>query len=241
MNSLTIGESLFLILVPSLAIVIVATSFFSMRLAGVERAFWFVAIFASILGLWLMTVYLLSSNGWISVWNAFPPRIPLLVFTAIAAYVVSVQTRVAKSSLIATPMWLPVLIQTFRIVVEFALWQLHREGSVPIQFTLEGRNIDMLVGLTAPLIALGIAMKRIGPKSTMAWNLFGLSLLINAMFIAATSSPGPQHLDWPGEPFTAIATWPLVWLPSFLAPTAVFLHLASMIQGFAAIKQSYRD
>jgi|GEM_PF-6363278 len=39
---------------------------------------------------------------------------------------------------------------------------------------------------------------------------------------------GPLHLSWPGTPFTAIATWPMVWLPAFLAPLAVFLHGVSL-------------
>ncbi len=54
-----------------------------------------------------------------------------------------------QSALMVTPMWLPVLVQTMRIVVEVSLWQMHREGNVPVQFTIEGRNFDLFIGLSA--------------------------------------------------------------------------------------------
>ena len=64
----------------------------------------------------------------------------------------------------------------------------------------------------------------------MAWNALGLAVLANTVGTVASSTPGPLHLDWAGAPFTAITTWPIVWLPAFLMPTAVFLHVASLRQ-----------
>ena len=49
------------------------------------------------------------------------------------------------------------------------------------------------------------------------------------------SAPGPPHLDWPGEPFTAIAAWPVVWIPALLAPPAILLHAASIRQSLARL------
>ncbi|RKI05803.1 hypothetical protein D7Y13_21655 [Corallococcus praedator] len=60
--------------------------------------------------------------------------------------------------------------------------------------------------------------------------MLGLAVLANTIFTVATSAPGPLHLDWPGVPFTAIATWPVIWLPALLAPLAVFLHVMSLCQ-----------
>jgi hypothetical protein len=50
---------------------------------------------------------------------------------------------------------------------------------------------------------------------------------------AATSMPGPLHLDWPGEPLTEVARWPMIWVPAFLAPFAVLLHVVSLRQTLA--------
>ncbi|MHC5539854.1 hypothetical protein ACYOEI_16670, partial [Singulisphaera rosea] len=44
----------------------------------------------------------------------------------------------------------------------------------------------------------------------------------------------PLHLDWPGDPFTAIATWPVVWIPALLAPIGIALHVVSILQALAS-------
>jgi hypothetical protein len=90
-----------------------------------------------------------------------------------------------------------------------------------------------LVGLTAPVVAAGIAFGWFGPRITIAWNLFGLAMLVNAIGTVATSTPGKLHLNWPGEPFTAIATWPVIWIPALLAPIGIFLHTVSIRQSIA--------
>ena len=82
-------------------------------------------------------------------------------------------------------------LQTFRVAVELAFWRLHADGLAPAQVTFEGRNFDALVGLTAPVVAAGIAAGRVGRGGTIVWNLLGLTLLVNAIGTVATSAPGP--------------------------------------------------
>ena len=231
---MTLGEGILFLLGIVLAIVIIGVSLLLMNKAKVDNSSWIATRFALTLVIWLSTVSALSLAGWTSEWESFPPRVPLLLVIATVTYVLVSSSQVAKVALMVTPMWLPVLVQTMRIVVEIALWQMHREGNVPVQFTIEGRNFDLFIGLTAPLVALGIGRKWIGSKTLVVWNFVGLAFLANAILTAATSSPGPQHLNWPGEPFTSIATWPLIWLPTFLAPTAIFLHVVSLRQCFVS-------
>jgi len=70
---------------------------------------------------------------------------------------------------------------------------------------------------------------------TIAWNVFGLAMLANAVGTVATSTPGPLHLNWPGEPFTAIASWPIIWIPALLAPIGIFLHVVSIRQAIGRL------
>jgi hypothetical protein len=106
---------------------------------------------------------------------------------------------------------------------------------VPVQITFEGRNFDVGIGASALLVAALVARHRLSPPWLLAWNAAGLAMLVNVIGTVATSIPGPLHLPWPGEPLTAIATWPMVWLPAFLAPFAVFLHLVSIRQTVARL------
>jgi hypothetical protein len=179
---------------------------------------------------WLVVAAMLAQSGVLAVWTAFPPRWPLLPISALTTLVLLSLTPTFRRLLSEIPPWQPVAIQVFRVGVELAFWQLHAEGIAPVQVTFEGRNFDALVGLTAPVIAAGFAFGWWGPKVTIAWNLFGLAMLFNAIGTVATSTPGPLHLNWPGEPFTAIASWPVIWIPALLAPIGIFLHVVSIFQ-----------
>jgi hypothetical protein len=179
---------------------------------------------------WLGAAAALALSGALAVWTAFPPRWPLLPTTALGTLVLLGLTPTFRRLLAEIPPWQPVALQAFRAGVELAFWRLHAEGFAPVQVTFEGRNFDALVGFTAPGVAAGIAFGWVGPRMTIAWNLFGLAMLINAIGTVATSTPGPLHLNWAGEPFAAIATWPAIWIPALLAPIGIFLHLLSIRQ-----------
>jgi hypothetical protein len=185
--------------------------------------------------LWLAVTAALAQSGFLSAWTSLPPRWPLLPAAALGAFVLLGQTRTFRRLLPEVPAWQPVALQMFRVGVELAFWRLSMVGLAPVQVTFEGRNFDGLVGLTAPVVAAGIAYGWFGPRMTIAWNLFGLAILANAIRTVATSTPGPLHLNWPGEPFTAIASWPVIWIPALLAPIGIFLHVASIRQSIARL------
>jgi hypothetical protein len=177
---------------------------------------------------WLGVTAALAQSGVLADWTALPPRWPLLPLTALGTLVLLSLTPTFRRLLAEIPTWQPVALQTFRVGVELAFWRLHAESIAPIQVTFEGRNFDALVGLTAPVIAAGIAFGWFGPRVTIAWNLFGLAMLANAIGTVATSAPGSIHLNWPGEPFTAITSWPVIWIPALLAPVGIFMHIVSI-------------
>ncbi len=177
---------------------------------------------------WLALAATLAATGLLSVWTARPPRVLMLPLAVFTTMVLVARTATFRQLLAGLPAWWPVALQTFRIVVELVLWRLFVRGDVPVQMTFEGRNFDLLIGVTAPLIAAGVAAKRIRPRVLLAWNVVGLAMLANVVGTAATSIPGPLHVAWPGPPLTAIGDFPLVWIPAFLAPCAVFLHIVSI-------------
>ena len=196
---------------------------------------------AAALVVWLGATASLAQSGLLADWSALPPRWPLLALTALAALLLLSRTQTFRRLLVEVPAWQLVAMQTFRVGVELALWRLYAAGFAPVQVTFEGRNFDALVGLSAPVVAIGIATRWVGPRVTVAWNLFGLAMLLNAIGIVATSTPGPLHLDWPGEPFTAVAAWPVVWIPAMLAPAAIFLHTVSIRQSLGRLTASDQE
>lgn len=189
---------------------------------------------------WLAFTATLANLGVLAQWSARPPRVAWLPIVLFTLFVLMSRTRQARTLIENTPAAWPVALQSFRVVVELCLFALHQDGRAPIQVTFEGRNFDFLAGVTAPLVAWAIYTR--GSQAwvrtlVLVWNLVGLGLLANVVFTAATSVPGPMQLDWPGGSFEAIASWPVVWIPAFLAPMAVFLHVVSLRQTFSSLRQ----
>ena len=55
--------------------------------------------------------------------------------------------------------WL-ILIQAIRIDMEIMLWLLEKQSLVPELITWNGRNLDILIGLSAPLVAYFCYVKK---------------------------------------------------------------------------------
>jgi hypothetical protein len=186
---------------------------------------------------WLALAGGLARAGLLSAWTSLPPRLPLLPMTFFVTMVVLGRTKTMRELLAITPRSWPIAIQVFRVGVELTLFALYAAGRAPRQMTFEGRNMDIVVGLTAPLVAW-LVHRRGAPGLAVAWNLMGIGVLANTIFTGMTSAPGPLHRDWPGAPFTALAEWPVVWLPAFLAPLAIVLHVTSLRQALPLLRRS---
>jgi hypothetical protein len=179
---------------------------------------------------WLFLTGTLAQGGFLAAWGARPPRLPAIPMLALIAIITVNRAEVFQKLLDATPRHWPVAMQTFRVGVELAFWGLYACGGAPEQVTFEGRNFDVLVGLTAPFAAFAIARLNLTPGVVIVWNLLGILILSNTIVTTLSSMPGPLHLNWPGMPFTAFAAWPFVWIPAFLAPLAIFIHVFSIRQ-----------
>ena len=188
------------------------------------------ALVPLVLAVWLAIAFALASSGFLSNWTAKPPRMPLIPLVAFVALIAVHRSAAFVKLLRATPRHWPVALQTFRIGVELCFWRLYVTGGAPQQVTFEGRNFDVVVGLTAPVVALAIWKYGMGRRIVIVWNVLGIAILGNTIVTALSSLPGPLHHDWPGGVFTAIADSPFVLIPAFLAPFAIFLHVFSIRQ-----------
>ena len=113
--------------------------------------------------------------------------------------------------------------------MELILWALFLEGVIGKQMTFEGRNFDVLVGITAVPVAYLIASGKLKSKAAMmTWNIFGLIMLANIVSVAILSTPLPFRVFTEGPANTVIAYFPFVWLPGFVVPVAFAMHLFSI-------------
>ena len=188
------------------------------------------AIFTSAGGLvWLMYVGALSYSGVVGDPSMRPPG-AFMIVVPVMLFVLTVVLRsnAARDVAMTLPIWLLVGAQTFRIGVELFLHQLWSDSLVPKLLTYEGGNVDLFVGLSAPLIALAAAKKFVGRNAIFCWNVLGLLALANVIARAALTAPGPLNLIHTSVPNMAIGLFPYTFIAGFFAPLAIVLHVLSI-------------
>ena len=177
------------------------------------------------LAAWLAFTGLLAARGVFADFTGLPPRIALAVVPPLVAVIVVTVLAPPLSSVPAV--WL-VAPQAFRIVMELILWRLAVHGAVSEIMTFHGRNLDVLTGLTAPVMAWALAQGRIGPRGIVLWNLAGLGLVTNVFVHGLLSVPTRFRVLFTDPPNTVVAGFPFVWLVAFVVPVAYLLHALSL-------------
>ncbi len=182
---------------------------------------------------WLALQAALSLNGFYLMTKTLPPRFlfavgpPLLV---IAGLFVLRRNALAQLPLGGLTRW-----HMVRVPVEITLWQLAQHKLVPQLMTFEGRNFDILAGLTAPLIYWLAWRAGTFRRGLLAvWNVLALGLLTNIVINAVLSLPYPMQQFGFDQPNRAVLYFPFIWLPALIVPTALFCHLASLWQLWAS-------
>jgi hypothetical protein len=171
----------------------------------------------------------LAFNGFYLV-RTIPPRfffglfpttvILLILFFAFARKDVSV-----KSLRILT------LLSVIRVPVEIILLGLYKAGQVPQLMTFEGRNLDILSGLSAPLIAwLAFRGGKLNRTLLIAWNLVAFGLLLNILINAILSLETPLQQFAFDQPNRGVLYFPFIWLPAIIVPIVFVSHIISLRQ-----------
>lgn len=184
-----------------------------------------------ILTVWLVFQGFMGVSGFYTVTNTLPPRFLLLIgppLLFIIGLFISVNGKAYVDNLSLKTL---TILHTIRIPVEVVLFWLFVHKGVPELMTFEGRNFDILSGITAPFIYyFGCVKKRFGTKILIAWNVCCLGLLANIVFHAALSAPSPFQKFAFDQPNIGILYFPFNWLPGCVVPLVLLSHLAALRQ-----------
>jgi hypothetical protein len=182
-----------------------------------------------LLVLWLVLQGLISLTGFYTVSNTIPPRFILLVLPPLVVIATLFFTLKGKMFIDSLDIKTLTLLHTIRIAVEIILFLVFLQKGIPGIMTFEGRNFDIISGLTAPFIYyFGFIKKQLNEKIIAAWNIVCLVLLINIVITAILSAPFAfQKLAFE-QPNVAILYFPFVWLPCCIVPIVLFSHLVAI-------------
>lgn len=182
--------------------------------------------------IWMVVLSSLSILGFFSDFSGFPPRFVIIILVPLITLVWTLLiSKTTKQLLTHIPPQTIINLQVFRVFVEILLWMLFIQNLLPVQMTFEGRNFDIIAGITAPLIAyLAYSKKLLSKKMVIVWNFICLGLLLNIVLTAIFSMP-TSFRYFTNEPANTIVTeFPIIWLPGFLVPLAYGLHFLSIRQ-----------
>ena len=178
--------------------------------------------------LWIVVQAILGWQGFYRAFDAWPPRFLLAIGppNLVTIYLLIRHRRL----LAALPLRLLTFIHFIRIPVEIILFGLHQEGYIPRIMTYEGRNFDILAGMTGPLMALIAFRGGVNKRLLLYWNLIALGLLINIVGNAILAAPLPFQQFAFDKPNVAVFYFPFIWLPAVIVPIVFFAHLTSLLQ-----------
>ena len=193
----------------------------------------------SILCFWLVIQAVIALNEfYASDTGGFPPRFIFAILPPFSAILILFLTKRGRSFIDQLPLDNLTNISLVRIPVEIVLYWLFLHKAIPKLMTFEGKNFDILSGISAPFIAYyGFRTGKLTNKVILYWNVFALLLLLNIVVIAFFSAPFAFQAFSFLQPNIAILHFPFVWLPCFLVPLIFFGHLVSIRQLLKSIKQ----
>ena len=196
-------------------------------------------IILSILSFWLVIQAVLSLNDFYSAdTTGIPPRFAFAIIPPFVTILVLFMTKRGLAFIDNLPLLNITCLNMVRIPVEIVLYWLFLHKAVPKLMTFEGRNFDLISGVTAPLIAyLGFTREKLSNKIILYWNLITLLLLLNVLTIGVLSGPFIFQAFSFLQPNIAVLHFPFVWLPAFIVPLIFFGHLVSIRQLLKSIKQ----
>lgn len=166
---------------------------------------------ALISAVWLAGVLLLGGAGN----NVLPPLIPVaLGGTLLAGYLLLLSPTFRRVIAGVPQHWL-IGIQVFRILG--AVWLVrYFAGGLPGLFALPAGIGDVTTGLLAPFVAYAwYTGKPYARSAAIAWNVFGMADLMNAVALATLAGAG--------------IVFPLALIPAYGVPRSLLIHSYSLI------------
>ncbi|WP_246343540.1 hypothetical protein [Adhaeribacter radiodurans] len=181
--------------------------------------------------LWLGIQSILGISQFYFNTHSLPPRFIFLVLPPLFLIITLFLTQKGRYFLKGLNLKWLTLLHVVRIPVELVLFSLALHQVVPDLMTFEGRNLDILSGITAPIVYyFGFVKHHLSPKLLLIWNFACLGLLLNIVVNAILSVPTPFQQFAFDQPNIALLYFPFVWLPCFIVPVVLMSHLASIRQ-----------
>jgi hypothetical protein len=170
---------------------------------------------AAVLAIWLVGVMLLGAND---VFRTSALGVPIALLTTLGAGYLLLLSRTFRAIVSGIPQHWLIGVQVFRILGAVFLVR-YFQGQLPGVFAIPSGVGDFLTGLFAPFVAYWwIAGRPYARTAAIAWNLFGMADMVNAVVLGALTGGGGGGI-----------VFPIVLMPTYAVPRAFLIHSYSLI------------
>lgn len=180
--------------------------------------------------IWGFLHSILAFSGFYDNTMSMPPRVALLMLPMFIIIIAAIFYKPFQDWMASLDLKYLTWLHVVRIPVELTLFWLFCYKFVPEIMTFEGRNFDILAGLTAPLaVWLGFRAGSLNKTVLWVWNIFSILLLTNIMITAVLSMPTVFQQFGFEQPNVAVYQFPFILLPGIVVPLVLTANIAAFI------------
>jgi hypothetical protein len=180
---------------------------------------------AAVQAVWLVGITLLAAND---IFSIDAPGIAIALLTTLAAGYLLLLSPTFRAIIGGIPQHWLIGIQTFRILGGSFLLFRYLQGRLSGAFAIPAGVGDILTGLFAPLVVYWwVARKPYARTAAIAWSLFGMADLVNAVALGGLTGGGGGGI-----------VFPIVLIPTYAVPRAFLVHSYSLI---GVLRKTARD
>src|SRR5688572_25919924 len=171
--------------------------------------------FIILLSSWILLQSAIGISGFYTITDTMPPRFQLLLLPPLVFIIVQFSTKKGRRFVDSLDLKALAIIHVIRVPVEIVLYWLFVARAVPQLMTFEGRNFDIVAGITSPFIYyFGFVKNRLSKSIILAWNVLCLGLLLNIIINGILSAPSSFQQFGFEQPNIAVLYFPFLLLPA---------------------------
>tara|TARA_R110002051_G_scaffold255120_2_gene314194 strand:+ start:23446 stop:24126 length:681 start_codon:yes stop_codon:yes gene_type:complete len=179
---------------------------------------------------WSLVHSILAYNGFYQQTQSLPPRFLLVLVPVLGSIIYGLTEKQRNKIIPKRQLKVSTFLHTIRFPVEIILYYLFTYKMLPELMTFEGRNFDILAGISAPLIGV-LWLKGVLSRNTLIiWNVLCLFLILFVYINGILSSELPIQIFGFEQPTRAINYFPFIVLPATVVPIVIYTHITDIIK-----------
>jgi len=179
---------------------------------------------------WSVMQSVLAYNDFYQVIETTPPRFAFVLLPTTLLFIYAFLPKQINWAVANRNYKISTFLHTIRIPVEIVLYYLFVHKMIPELMTFEGRNFDILAGITAPIVGFFLLKKKLSKKVVIAWNICSLILVSFILINGLLSAELPIQQFGFDQPNKAVAFFPFVLLPATVVPIVIYTHVIDIIK-----------